>query len=147
MGSLPRLATISRDFELRNTHVGIHDLHAEPVRGGAGFVLQCDGGGDAAGNNRVADGDYARGLVRDGGVGVCEEVEVRGVTLGAFVYDLDMWVSISMGRVWVKRMDAGHTIALMGFPFGPVTETQTPHLEASQFWPLKAVPKTPEGSV
>lgn len=53
-------------------------MHAEPEFGGAGFVLEDDGGGDAAGDGGPVDVDYAlRGLCQFGeAVGV--EVEVVG---------------------------------------------------------------------
>lgn len=93
LGRLPGGAAVGGDLELGDGDVGVHDLHAEPVGRGAFLVLEHDGRGDTAGDNRVADGDDALGLGAELGEGVFEEVELVDGALGALVDDLGKHIS------------------------------------------------------
>jgi hypothetical protein len=72
-------------------------------------------------------------------------------TAGALIYDLEDNVDQQVGQVERQEELAGSwgpTIAVMGFPSGPVTEMQAPHSAASsQFESDNAVPNIEEGSV
>ena len=85
---LPCLAAIGGHGQRGDGNVGVHNLHGEPVGGGTFLVLEDNGGGDAAGNDGVADGDDASGFGAELGEGGLEEVELGGGALGALVDDL-----------------------------------------------------------
>jgi hypothetical protein len=85
--SLPRLATVGRDLERLDSDVGVDDLHAEPVRAGAGLVLQDNWAGNTAGHEVPADGNHA--LAGVGQLLECVGVQVKmvGAAAGALVGD------------------------------------------------------------
>lgn len=87
-GSFPGLSVIGRDVEAGDGDVGVHDLHAEPVRRSAFLVLEDDRRGDATGHNGVANGDDALRLGAELGESVLEQVELRDCTLRALVHNL-----------------------------------------------------------
>lgn len=87
LGFRPCLAAISGDLERGDSDVGVLDLHAEPVRAGAGLVLEHNGRGDAARHKVPGDGDDALAWV-----GKCAEagrvqVQVVVAAAGALVDD------------------------------------------------------------
>lgn len=87
-GGLPGAAAVRADLERGDGLVGVDDLHAEPVRAGAGLVVQHDGRRDAAGHLDVRRGDLACRNLPELLEGVFEEVQVAFVALGTLVDDL-----------------------------------------------------------
>jgi hypothetical protein len=106
----PCLPTIDRNFELGGPAVGIYYLCGEPVLRDAGFEVDGQRAGDerAAVDEFVGRVDYSFARVGfEGGPGVLEEVEVAGVALGTFVYNLFLQYTLSVHlpfvlsrRVW-----------------------------------------------
>jgi hypothetical protein len=125
-------------------------LHAEPVSGNSFFVVELEGCGDGTGNVGPGYVNDTRGGVGEGGEGVGEEVEVVEAAAWAFVHDLKeiLVCNAKMCQSNGLRRFGAHTIAVMVFPEGPVTDTQAPQFpELSQLESESAVPRISDGRV
>lgn len=92
----PRTTTVSRNFQLRSTTVGIDDLRREPVFRNARFGVNGKRPRDLRALDELVRGvDDAFGLVGEGFEGVLEEVEVAFVAFGTLVDDLFTFIEIS----------------------------------------------------
>lgn len=91
----------------------------------------------------VVPGDIynSSGWIGEGSESIWEKIEVVCSASWTFINDLRLLATYYLGENL-------HTIAVMLFPLGPVTDTHAPQLaEVSQFESDRAVPKIPEGRV
>lgn len=73
---LPGFSAISRDLEGSDALVGVHDLHAEPVRRDTFLVVQLQRGGYWAGDVVPRHVNDTNAWLCEGGEGIGEEVEM-----------------------------------------------------------------------